>query len=83
MVKVVLQITFFLCVCQNLDVVGIKETYLAAGAYIQKKYAKKASRIVFPPQIGLVVALATSKQNQKGCASSGAFSEIIRGLTSQ
>jgi len=28
-------------VCQNLDVVGIKETYLAAGAYIQKKYAKK------------------------------------------
>ena len=40
MVKVVLQITFF-CVCQNLDVVGIKETYLAAGAYIQKKYAKK------------------------------------------
>lgn len=64
MVKVVLQITFF-CVCQNLDVVGIKETYLAAGAYIQKKYAKKASRIVFPPQMGLVVALATSKQNQK------------------
>ena len=66
MVKVVLQITFFLCVCQNLDVVGIKETYLAAGAYIQKKYAKKASRAVFPPQKGLIVALATSKQNQKG-----------------
>ena len=83
MVKVVLQITFFLCVCQNLDVVGIKETYLAAGAFLQNKYAKKASRIVFPPQMGLVVALATSKQNQKGCASSGAFSEIIRGLTSQ
>ena len=31
----------FLCVCQNLDVVGIKETYLAAGAFIQNKYAKK------------------------------------------
>lgn len=65
MVKVVLQITFFLCVCQNLDVVGIKETSpVAAGAFIQKQIRKKRPH-VFPPQKGLVIALATSKQNEK------------------